>query len=421
MSESTGTKRLNAVVKELNVGMQTLVEHLAKKGHSVDAKPTTKLSDEQYNILLNDFHSEKKTKEESKQLSQNKVKPKDVTIEQAKPKVIVEDDYEDEVVVVKSGLTNKNEKQPPVVKTTEKVVEPVAEEKTIEKATPIETPIVEKAPKPLVETVAEEKEEPKETKTTPVEVKAPIVSDKADDDDTPKLTVLGKIDLDALNTKTRPDKKAKDKKQKDETKPVAPKEPEVKVVEKTIEETPVSVAESKKEVVEPTEKVSNTPPVENNEPEDTAPQVMETNYEKLSGLKVMGKIQLPVEQPKTSKPIASSDANNKKKRKRNNYIGGSDTANDKLNKFGKSPSNEGGNTGTPRTPYQGNNNNAGGARTGYQGNNNNNGPRTPYQGNNNNGGARPPFNRNNANNKTGGNNFKPAEKRKLLIKKFRIN
>ncbi len=418
MSESTGTKRLNAVVKELNVGMQTLVEHLAKKGHSVDAKPTTKLSDEQYNILLNDFHSEKKTKEESKQLSQNKVKPKDVTIEQAKPKVIVEDDYEDEVVVVKSGLTNKNEKQPPAVKTTEKVVEPVAEEKTIEKVTPIETPIVDKAPKPLVEPVAETKEEPKETKTAPVEVKATIVNDKADDDDAPKLTVLGKIDLDALNTKTRPDKKAKDKKQKDEPKPVAPKEPEVKVLEKPVEETPAPVVESKKEVVEPTEKVSNTPPAESNVSEDAAPQVMETNYEKLSGLKVMGKIQLPVEQPKTSKPIASSDANNKKKRKRNNYIGGSDTANDKLNKFGKSPSTEGGNTGTPRTPYQGNNNNAGGARTGYQGNNNNNGPRTPYQGNNNNGGARPPFNRNNANNKTGGNNFKPAEKKEITDKEI---
>ncbi|MES2656500.1 MAG: translation initiation factor IF-2 [Bacteroidota bacterium] len=421
MSESTGTKRLNAVVKELNVGMQTLVEHLAKKGHSVDAKPTTKLSDEQYTILLNDFHSEKKTKEESKQLSQNKVKPKDVTIEQAKPKVIVEDDYEDEVVVVKSGLTNKNEKQPtPAVKTVEKVVEPVAEEKVIEKVAPIETPIVEKAPKPVVETIAETKQEPKEIKTAPPEVKAPA-TDKADDDDAPKLTVLGKIDLDALNTKTRPDKKVKDKKQKDEPKPVPAKEPEAKVVEKPVEETPAPIVESKakSEVVEPAaEKVVTTTPVESNDSEDAAPQVMETNYEKLSGLKVMGKIQLPVEQPKTSKPIASSDANNKKKRKRNNYIGGSDTANDKLNKFGKSPSTEGTNTGTPRTPYQGNNNNAGGARPGYQGNNNNNGPRTPYQGNNNNGGARPPFNRNNTNNKTGGNSFKPTEKKEITDKEI---
>jgi translation initiation factor IF-2 len=75
MSESTGPKRLNAVVKELNVGMQTLVEHLAKKGYSVEAKPTTKLSDEQYSVLLSDFQSDKKNKEESKLFNHNKVKP----------------------------------------------------------------------------------------------------------------------------------------------------------------------------------------------------------------------------------------------------------------------------------------------------------------------------------------------------------
>lgn len=126
MSESTGTKRLNAVVKELNVGMQTLVDHLAKKGYSIEAKPTTKLSEEQYSLLLSDFQSEKKNKEESKQLSQNKVKPKDVTIEQIKPKVNVsDDDYDDEIVVVKSGLSNRYEK--PVEPKTAKPAEPVAE------------------------------------------------------------------------------------------------------------------------------------------------------------------------------------------------------------------------------------------------------------------------------------------------------
>ena len=64
MSEATG-KRLNAVLKELNVGMQTLVDTLSKKGHKVDAKPTTKLTDEQYTILLNEFQADKKAKEAS--------------------------------------------------------------------------------------------------------------------------------------------------------------------------------------------------------------------------------------------------------------------------------------------------------------------------------------------------------------------
>lgn len=445
MSESTGTKRLNAVVKELNVGMQTLVDHLAKKGYSIEAKPTTKLSEEQYSLLLSDFQSEKKNKEESKQLSQNKVKPKDVTIEQIKPKVNVsDDDYDDEIVVVKSGLSNRYEK--PVEPKTAKPAEPVAEK--------IVKPTVEKTPEPEVKAPAEVvvpepivKETPKvestpepvkvETKSEPVAEK-PVETSSAEDNDSesPKLTILGKIDLDALNTKTRPDKKAKEVKKAAPIKEVEKTQPKVEtpkvevkkeeIVEKTVTPpTPeTKTVEPKAEPVVVTTPKEEAPTV-TSQPEEVAPQVMETNYEKLSGLKVMGKIVLPVDPPKSSnKPVASSDANNKKKRKRNNYIGGSDTANDKLNKFNKPAD------GTARPPYQGNN--AGGNRPGYQGNNPNNGganrtpngnnpngPRTPYQGNNP-GGARPPYNKNGNNaggNRSGGNPaYKPGEKKEITDK-----
>jgi len=455
MSESTGPKRLNAVVKELNVGMQTLVDHLAKKGHSIEAKPTTKLSEEQYNVLLSDFQSEKKNKEESKQLSQNKVKPKDVTIEQLKPKVNVsDDDYEEEVVVVKSGLSNRYEK--PVESKPAKVIEtpvekeivPVAEQPSIPQVkTPIDVVVAEpvevKAPKIEVP-AAPIKEEPKkeepviEAKTEEKKEESPV-ADNNGDNESPKLTILGKIDLDSLNTKTRPDKRVKETKKSPSAKELPKVQPKTeapkveakkeKVVEKTVEpETPVIVEQIVQEKSEPTIVSANTEPtvVLNDQTEDASvnPQVMETNYEKLSGLKVMGKIVLPVDPPKSSnKPVASSDANNKKKRKRNNYIGGSDTANDKLNKFNKPAD------GTPRTPYQGNN--AGGARPGYQGNNPNGGanrnpagnnpnaPRTPYQGNNA-GGARPPFNKNGNNaggNRNGGNPaYKPGEKKEITDK-----
>ena len=43
--------RLTKVAKDFNVGIQTLVEHLAKKGHQVDANPNTKISEEQYELL----------------------------------------------------------------------------------------------------------------------------------------------------------------------------------------------------------------------------------------------------------------------------------------------------------------------------------------------------------------------------------
>ena len=448
MSESTGTKRLNAVVKELNVGMQTLVDHLAKKGHSIEAKPTTKLSEEQYKVLLSDFQSEKKNKEESKQLSHNKVKPKDITIEQLKPKANVsDDDYEDEIVVVKSGLSNRYEK-PVEIKPSKSVEQPSEK---------ITAPVVEIIPEPIViapikEPISEviEKEVPKveekiiieskpieEPKVDPIVEKVSEIINDDNDSEAPKLTILGKIDLDSLNTKTRPDKRPKEtKKSKEVEKKPAQKETKVQVQK---EETPkiedvekpiIPAKEVEKEIEAKTETVApvtEAPIIEATEVKAT--EVMETNYEKLSGLKVMGKIVLPVDPPKSSnKPVASSDANNKKKRKRNNYIGGSDTSNDKLNKFNKPAD------GTTRPPYQGNN--TGGNRPGYQGNNPNNGTGTPrtgyqgtnpnnnrpgYQGNNPNNGTRPPFNKG-GNNTAGGNRFgnntpyKPGEKKEITDK-----
>jgi len=432
MSESTGPKRLNAVVKELNVGMQTLVEHLAKKGYSVEAKPTTKLSDEQYSVLLSDFQSDKKNKEDSKLFNHNKVKPLDITIDQIKPKVVVvsnDDDYVDDIVV-KTGLTNRYEKPIEPIVITPAPVKEVVKEIVVESTTKSE-------PKPEKVKVAKA---PKVEEIVEKTMKTPT-NDADIDADAPKFTILGKIDLDSINSKTRPDKRIKEKKEVE--KPAAKKATvkKVKLGTEILEEVKKPAAKTVKKLPEQEiAKVAATKPKVKEETEVIAAQMTEPNYEKLTGLKVMGKIVLPIDPPKSiNKPIASSDANNKKKRKRTNYIGGSDTTNDKLNKYTKPadgaarPPYQGNNSaGTPRTPYQGNNPNgprtpyqgnnpAGGAgtpRTPYQGNNPN-GPRTPYQGNNPaGGGARPPFNRNAA----GGNKFgsspayKPGEKKEITDK-----
>ena len=47
--------RLNKVAKELGVGISTLVDHLAKKGVTVEANPNTQISDEQHDILVSAF------------------------------------------------------------------------------------------------------------------------------------------------------------------------------------------------------------------------------------------------------------------------------------------------------------------------------------------------------------------------------
>ena len=445
MSESTGPKRLNAVVKELNVGMQTLVEHLAKKGYSVEAKPTTKLSDEQYLVLLSDFQSDKKNKEDSKLFIHNKVKPLDVTIDQIKPKAIVvsnDDDYVDDIVV-KTGLTNRYEKpiEPKQVKPIEKTDEPIIvtiapAQEVVKEIVVLETPEIEPKPEKVKVSKAPKVEE--------VVEKTMETSTNDADNDAPKLTILGKIDLDSINSKTRPDKRVKENKNKEVEKLVVKKAivKKGKIEAEILEEVKKPAAKTVKKLPEPEiVEIKIVTPEPKELVEVIAPQMTEPNYEKLTGLKVMGKIVLPVDPPKSNnKPVASSDANNKKKRKRNNYIGGSDTTNDKLNKYTKPadgtarPPYQGNNaTGLPRTPYQGNNPN--GPRTPYQGNNPAGGagtPRTPYQGNNPNGtrtppyqgnnsaggGARPPFNRNAA----GGNKFgsspayKPGEKKEITDK-----
>ena len=61
--------RLAKVAGELGVGVHTLVEHLQKKGVKLeDTKPTPKLDQATYEILLQDFQSDKKAKDQSKNI-----------------------------------------------------------------------------------------------------------------------------------------------------------------------------------------------------------------------------------------------------------------------------------------------------------------------------------------------------------------
>lgn len=112
----------------------------------------------------------------------------------------------------------------------------------------------------------------------------------------PKVQVVGKIDLDAINQRTRPEKKA-------ETPAPAAVEPEPVKEEK--EEKPEPVAEEK-----PGEKVPEpkTAPAE--------PEMIRAERTKLTGPNVVGKIELPVERPRTSSHSSNADSNEKRKRKR---------------------------------------------------------------------------------------------------------
>lgn len=290
MSENTGTIRLSKAAKEIGVGIGTIVEHLGKKGQKIESNPNSKITDEQYQMLLTDFQSDKKTKDDAKMLGKQKAVKKEETVTAApvphKIKERKEDEDEDDGILIKTGLVPEKKAEAPVKKEAPKA-EPVAE-----------TPEV-------IET--EEK---------------------------PKFTVVGKINLEEL------DSKGKEKKGK---KTAAEEPAEKKTTRKKTEEP---VVEAEKPAEPPAPVIEKAPvPVE--------PTVTEPNYEKLSGLKVMGKIELPVEQPpKKPTPVASSDENalKKKRRRKTNYVAGSDDLDQKKIDANRPPQ-TGQGTGQSRPPF----------------------------------------------------------------------
>ena len=215
------TIRLNKVTRDLNVGIATVVEFLQKKGHTVEANPNTKISEEQYAILVKEFSTDKNLRLESERFIQerqnkerNKAsvsiegfekqpeKPKSedviktVVPEDARPKfkpvgkidldklngrkpekVEKEPEQKQEVPVVerpvvKPEVKKEPEKREPEVKKEEVVTPPVS---VVEPTPVVVEPVV--VPEPVVETkpvevekVVEEvkKEEPKVVVAAPV-------------------------------------------------------------------------------------------------------------------------------------------------------------------------------------------------------------------------------------------------------------
>ena len=71
------TIRLNKVLRELNISLDRAVEHLAQKGHDVEARPTTKISQEIYKVLLDEFANDKSKKDASAEIGEEKRKEKE--------------------------------------------------------------------------------------------------------------------------------------------------------------------------------------------------------------------------------------------------------------------------------------------------------------------------------------------------------
>ena len=200
--------RLNKVTKECNVGIQTAVEFLQKKGFTdVEANPNTKISDEQYQLLVAEFKTDKGLRADAAEISkqrQNKEKKETIALPEEKP------------VEVASLTEAKQTKQPKVVghidlnALNRKPATAVKEEKPAPKAEVKVEKVQAPAAEPVKPTVKVEKKPvvvgTEENGVFRLNNSAPA---------TPQLKVMGQIDLSSLNQSTRPKKKSKEEKRKE--------------------------------------------------------------------------------------------------------------------------------------------------------------------------------------------------------------
>ncbi len=234
-------KRLIKIAKELNVGTSTIVDFLTESGFEIDNKPTSKVSDEMYNALLQEFSNSMAIKEKADKLviGTRQEEPK----KEEKPKPL----FKEPVPEVKAPEPEPEptpEPTPEPVK--EEVVEPKKEEEIIraevpktelkvigkidlEKKKPKKKPVVEEKPEPK----KDEAVKPQKTEKKEEVVEVPRASINLDDPKavpegdmvravTPKLEGLkiqGKIDIKKFD---KPEKK------KDDSKPGAGRNQETK-------------------------------------------------------------------------------------------------------------------------------------------------------------------------------------------------
>ena len=228
--------RLSKVTKELNVGLQTCVDFLQKKGHTVENSLNAKITDEQYELLVIQFSSDKDLRLKAEKAQRERLDSKKeaklaASAEEAKkaaPKK--EEPKKEEPAKLAFKVVGKIDLDTPKKETPQAEATPKKEEPKKEEPVQPAEPVVEATPVPAKEEVAEpvapvavveetpEEVEPAESvkdetqPATPVEdevfaVKRPeFVS---------KINVVGKVDLSAINQSTRPKKKSKEEKRKE--------------------------------------------------------------------------------------------------------------------------------------------------------------------------------------------------------------
>ncbi|MBN1416347.1 MAG: translation initiation factor IF-2 [Bacteroidales bacterium] len=286
--------RLSKIARELNVGISTIVEFLHKKGIKIDSNPNTKITPEQHDILLKEYSSDLNVKKESEKLNLKHLREKHETIslndirDHGEKETI---EYDEEVLIKDTRsadfiLETETEKLPEkdtavklniLGKIDVDKISPSKKSK-VDKSVP-KTKKSEDKEKKLKES---EKEKPSILQE-PAATNEPIVSPEEtemeeileDEDDFIKpeikeleVKVVGKIDLDSMNQRTRPPKKSKQQKEEERKAKIAARQKETsktkaaKIPDSYRDNEVVEESEVEEEIIgEGTEKVTVVPVV----------------------------------------------------------------------------------------------------------------------------------------------------------------
>ena len=232
--------RLNKVQKELNIGLNTIVEFLQKKGIDIKEDPNAVVPEEGYNLLMEAFSTDKNVRLQSDKFTQERqnkgkspdgkgteepVKSEEPAIVEEAPKSKAQPKNEPTIKVTGSiDLEALNRRSKPG-KEREKERRDKKEQKPAQPKKEETKPAAAEKPVQQVKSEVTVKEEKPVAVEKPVVVEQPAVEEAVTvpedrptltqiDDVKPSFNVVGKIDLSAINQSTRPKKKSKEEKKK---------------------------------------------------------------------------------------------------------------------------------------------------------------------------------------------------------------
>jgi translation initiation factor IF-2 len=325
------TIRLSKLAREFNVGIHTIVEFLHKKGFDYDSNPNTKVSAEAVELLEKEYKIDLNLKKESEKIILKSHRPKQEVIsidneEEELEEELEEEEIEEEEVEEKaedktpekpgkpetSKAEKEKEEEAPVEKparedkikvvgkidldASKKTAKKKAEKEATESKKEKKAELKEK-PKAEEKTEPQKEEQPEEIKAEKEQPQPEIPEEKVEKEEEKEekkthvddVKVVGRINLEALNQKTRPSKKSKKEREKEREERRHQKEA-----------ARGKAREQKKETTEQEEEKDETIKAQRN---------------KLNGPTVVGKIDLPEKKAKKQKD-SSEGSSRKKRRKR---------------------------------------------------------------------------------------------------------